>query len=192
MLNVDPTLVVYCGPMFSGKTSRLLLDLERFKHQRKRVTVVKPAIDDRYSVAEVVSHSNWRHPAIIVRNGPEILEALTKLEEPPDVVAVDEAFMIPGSAKVLVWLFRTGISVVVSTLDLSSNGKPFDEVVELLPWATHIEKCPAVCVECGRDAFYTYKRQTNDDEIEVGGFELYEPRCRFCHPSIDLRPNIRR
>jgi thymidine kinase len=193
-MNQNPALTVYVGPMFSGKTSRLLSDVERFKLQRRHVLVFKPAIDDRYSNSDVVSHSGWKWPAITVKEGADVLEVLTEVENAPDVVAVDEAFMIPGIADVLIWLYRTGITIVVSTLDLNYQAKPFNEVEKLLPYATRIEKCAAVCVECGRDAFYTHKKTTSAEEIEngieIGGSELYEPRCFRHHPGVDNRPKI--
>jgi thymidine kinase len=192
MSGQNPTLVVYAGPMFSAKTSRLLLDLERFKYQHKRVMVFKPTIDDRYSEDEIVSHSGWRHAAACVKDGAGLLEALANAAEPPEVVAVDEAFMIPGIAEVLIWLYRTGVSVVVSSLDLSATGKPFHEIEKLMAWATHVEKCVAVCEECGRDACYTHKKQASegDAEIWVGGSEMYSPRCFRHHVAIDNRPKI--
>ena len=194
MSGQNPTLTVFAGPMFSSKTTKMLSALERFKLQHKRVMVFKPAIDDRYSEGEIVSHSGWRHPALTIKEGADILEALTEAEDAPDVVAVDEAFMVPGLADVLVWLYRTGISVVVSSLDLGYSGKPFKEVEKLLPWATHVEKCAAVCTECGRDAYYTHKKQVTGEEIEngieVGGAEMYEPRCFRHHLAIDNRPKI--
>ena len=54
----------------------------------------------------------------------------------------------------------------------------------MLPWATKIEKCPAVCTICGKDAFYTYRKVDSLSEIEVGGSELYEPRCWGHHPNF--------
>lgn len=189
-MNQNPTFTVFVGPMFSSKTTRLLSMLERFELQHKRVIVFKPAVDDRYSASEVVSHSGWRRDAVTVKEGADILESLTQAEEPPDVIAVDEAFMIPGLAPVLIWLYRTGINVVVASLDLSATGKAFSEVEKMLPWATHIEKCSAVCTECGRDAHYTHKKQVTNEEIEVGGSELYEARCFSHHLAIDNRPII--
>jgi len=187
----NPTLVVFVGPMFSSKTTKLLLALERFKHQGKRIMVFKPSIDQRYSEAEVVSHSGWRHDAITVKEGADIVGALSEAEFAPDVVAVDEAFMIPGVAEVLTWLYKSGISIVASSLDLGYQAKPFHEIEKLLPWATHIEKCSAVCSECGRDAHYTHKKQvTSDEEIQVGGAADYEPRCFRHHLAIDHRPKI--
>jgi len=186
----NPTLTVYCGPMFSSKTTRLLGDLERFTLQRKRCAVFKPSLDDRYSNDEIVSHAGWRHPALTVKAGADVLDALALSDEMPQVVFVDEAFMLPGIADVVIWLYRSGISVVVSTLDMSYAGKPFPEVVKLLPWATRVEKCSAVCTQCGADAFYTHKKQVTGEEIEVGGAELYEPRCFRHHVAIDSRPDI--
>lgn len=192
MNNYNPTFAVFCGPMFSSKTTKLLSALERFKYQGKRIAVFKPSIDDRYNPSEVVSHSGWSVPANTVKVGADILEVLAQTPDEPDVVAIDEAFMIPNIAEVTAWLYRNGISVLVSTLDISATGKPFAEVGKLLTWATHVEKCAAVCTVCARDAFYTHKKLVDEDhgEIQVGGSELYEPRCFQHHFAIDNREKI--
>lgn len=177
----NPTFTVFTGSMFSFKTTKLLSSIERFKFQHKVVAAFKPTIDDRYASLNIVSHSGWSWPAVPVRTGADILEELARLSDEPGAVAVDEAFMIPGIAEVLIWLYKNGVNIVVSTLDISSSGKPFREVEKLLVWATHVEKCVAVCTVCGCDARYTHKKQVDDDnEIHVGGSELYEPRC-WCH-----------
>lgn len=161
------------------------MTLERFKHQHKRISVFKPSMDDRYGSADVVSHSGWSTPAITVKTGADILEALAQMPDEPHVVAVDEAFMIPDVAEVLVWLYRNGITIVAATLDISATGKPFHEVEKMLAWATYVEKCSAICAVCGADAYYTHKKLVDDDaEIQVGGAEIYEPRCSSHHPFI--------
>ena len=180
----NPEFIVYCGPMFSSKTSSLLATLEKYKYQHKKVIVFKPNIDDRYSISEVVTHGGWKVPAVCVKSGSEILEYLMSHDEEPQVVAVDEAFMIPGSADALTWLYTYGFTVVVSSLEMSSAGKPFTEIEKMLPWATQVNKCTAVCTVCGRDAHFTHKKQTGGEEIEVGGSELYEPRCAQHFPEL--------
>jgi len=183
MLN-NPEFILYCGPMFSSKTSSLLALLEKYKYQHKKIVVFKPNIDDRYSTSEVVTHSGWKVPAVCVKSGAEILEYLTNLDVAPQIVAVDEAFMIPGSSDTLIWLYTFGFTVVVSSLEMSSTGKPFAEIEKMLPWATHVQKCTSVCTVCGRDAHFTHKKQVGGEEIEVGGAELYEPRCAQHFPEI--------
>lgn len=186
----NPEFIVYTGPMFGSKTSRLLSKLEKYKYQKKKIVVFKPKIDDRYSSSDVVTHSGWKTPAVCVKTGADVLEYLTNSSENPQVIAVDEAFMIPGVAESLVWLFKNGFTIVVSSLEMSAAGKPFHEIEKMLVWATTVEKCTAVCTVCGRDAHYTHKKQTGGNEIEVGGAELYEPRCYTHFPPVDNRPKI--
>ena len=166
------------------------MELERYKHQKKTIMCFKPHIDDRYSVDEIVSHSGWKTPARCVKSGADVLGILADIDVEPHVIAVDEAFMIPGISSVLLWLYSKGFDVIVSTLDLSAKGKPFAEVEKLLSHATHLHKCTAVCTVCGRDAPYTHKKQLGGDDIEVGGAELYEPRCFSHHLAIDQRSQI--
>lgn len=181
---MNQSFIVYTGPMMSAKTTSLLSTLDRYKYQGKKVIAFKPLIDDRYSVEDISTHGGWKFPAVCVKTGSDILKKLSEIDVNPQVIAVDEAFMIPGVSEVLIWLYRSGYTVVVSSLDLSAAGKPFEEIEKMLPWATKVEKLSAVCVVCNNDAFYTYKKQTGGDEIEVGGSELYEPRCIKCHPLI--------
>lgn len=182
MQNKNPTFNLYVGPMFSGKTSMLLLSLEKHKHQGKKCIVFKPKIDDRYSATNVVSHGGAQASSVAVASGADVLKYLSDLDSQPQVVAVDEAFMIPGIADALIYLYRLGMTILVSTLEISAACKPFNEPERMMPWATEIHKMSAACVVCGSDAFYTYKKEDNDNEIEVGGVELYEPRCRHHHP----------
>jgi thymidine kinase len=186
---INHQLITYVGPMFSGKTSAMLMKLETYKHQGKKLFIFKPQIDNRYSNDCVVTHLGWSVPAIPVFEGKNIIKHLSEnadVSVPSSlVVAVDELFMINGASKELIWLFEQGITVIVSTLDLNSNCKPFQEVSKIFPYATHIEKLSAVCSVCNEEARYTWKKNTvNDEEIAVGGSELYEARCWKHHPKF--------
>jgi thymidine kinase len=75
----------------------------------------------------------------------------------------------------------------VSTLQLSSKGEPFTEVKDMMPWATKIEICPAVCPVTGRDAFYTHRKFKEEREIIVGGADMYEPRCFEKYEYVNLK-----
>lgn len=174
----NPDLILFVGPMFGGKTTRLLASLDRYYYQRKNIAAFKPNLDERYGASSINTHMGGKIEALRVSTGAEIEEIVSNLENYPDVVAVDEAFMIPGSGKSLINLYKCGITVLASTLQLASTGNSYEEVEVLMPWATKIEICPAVCTTCGEDAFFTTKNGGRpEEEIEVGGSELYEPRC---------------
>ena len=173
---MNPKFIIFTGPMFGSKTTRLFAALDRYKYQKRNIIAFKPGIDDRYCAAKITTHSGASMPARVVNGGMEIHQFISHHNE-YDVIAVDEAFMIPGVSWALVDLFKKGKTIVVSSLDLSATGKAFEEMEALFPWATCIEKCPAVCTVCGADAYYTHKKVEDIAEITVGGAELYEPRC---------------
>jgi thymidine kinase len=138
-------------------------------------------MDRRYAKEEITTHNGGKLEALIVSTGDEILRHVDVYE--PDVVAVDEAFMIDGSADALIQIYRRGVSVVVSSIEMSASCNSFPEIEKILPWATKVEKCTAVCVVCGEDAPYTQKKINDIAEITVGGSELYEPRCWSHHAT---------
>ncbi len=179
-----PSFTLFVGPMFGGKTTKLLTEIDRLKYQKKNVCLFKPMIDDRYDASNVVSHVGLKHDAIPVKCGDDIIKDLLNKSDNVDVIAVDEAFMIQGCADALKYLFSLGKSIIVASIDLNASCKPLVEITSMMPYATSITKCPAVCVECGNDAYYTYRSIDDDAEILIGGAELYEAVCFNHHPSI--------
>lgn len=183
----DPEFIIFTGPMFGSKTTRLLAALDRYRYQSKNIVAFKPRMDDRYANAEIRTHSGGGISAVSVNSGSDIVEYIRDSVTSCDVVAVDEAFMIDGVAEALLSIFRSGKSVLVSSLQLSASGKVFEEVRDMMPWATRIEVCPAVCPITGRDAYYTHRKLPGMAEIAVGGSDMYEPRCWEYHDFINQR-----
>lgn len=169
---MNPEFVIFTGPMFGGKTTKMLASLERARYRKKKIVLFKPRTDDRYSINSVMSHNGISWEAVSITAGTEIY---THAKD-ADIVAVDEAFMISHSGRVLVDLFRSGKSIYVSSIQLSSACEPFSEMAYMFPWATKIEVCPAVCPVTGLDAYYTIAKKKTE-KFEVGGEETYEPRC---------------
>jgi thymidine kinase len=187
MNNKNPKFIMYVGPMFSGKTSRLLSLIDRYTYQNKAIIAFKPKMDDRYTAAAIQTHSGAKIDAITVNSGKDILQHLLDANQDFDIVAVDEAFMIDNSSDALIHLFKLGKTIIISSLEMSATCTPFDEITAMTPWATHIEKCPSVCVVCQKDAYYTQKKDDVIKQIHVGGADLYEPRCWGCHSYINNR-----
>lgn len=184
---------LFVGPMFGGKTTRMLSEVDRHSYRGRKIYAFKPLIDDRYKESDIVSHNGGSLKAQTVEDGSEILEFLDDwgiyslsdedlLIDAP-VIAVDEVFMLEGCGEVLSHLFKCGATIIASSIQLNSDGNPFYELKEIMPYATKIEVCPAVCAVCGADAHYTEKTGGRKDfEVEVGGSDIYEPRC-FNHFS---------
>lgn len=172
-------LEVICGPMFSGKTEELIRRLRRAEIAQQKIQVFKPVIDDRYSVREVVSHSDQRTLAMPVRWAREILD---RVEDETDVVGIDEAqFFDPELVDVVDRLAIQGRRILVAGLDTDYRTEPFDPMPTLMARAEYVTKLLAICVRCGNPANRTLRVAGGDARVEVGANDRYEAVCRICH-----------
>ena len=79
-------LIVICGAMFAGKTTRLLAEGERYAKAGKSILYLKPAVDNRYSDDEIVTHTGIRVPASIMPNSLKDRYIVERAE----VILIDE------------------------------------------------------------------------------------------------------
>ena len=167
-----------CGPMFSGKSEELMRRLRRAMIARKRVQVFKPAIDQRYSSAEIVSHSDLRMKSQVIQQASEILP---QLDPRTEVVGIDESnFFGPDLVEVATQLADSGKQVMIAGLDTDYMGRPFPPMPDLLSLAESITKTLAICMRCGNPAKHTQRLVESSDLIVVGAGGMYEARCRRC------------
>lgn len=180
---------VICGPMFSGKSEELIRRLRRAIIARKRVEVFKPAIDNRYSEDEIVSHGDLRLKSQVVGDAGDIMD---RIDWRSEVVGVDEAnFMGPKMVEVAGRLADSGKQVIISGLDTDYLGRPFAPIPDLLAHAESITKTLAICVRCGNPAKHTQRLRGSDDLIVVGAADMYEARCRRCfEPGIPKQTEL--
>jgi thymidine kinase len=169
---------VICGPMFSGKSEELIRRLRRARIARKEVQAFKPAVDDRYSSGEIVSHNDQRMEAESVSGAQEIL---TKLDLRAQVIGIDEAHFFGADLVGLAGnLADVGKQVIVAGLDTDFMGRPFPPMPELLCMAESITKTLAICARCGNPAKHSQRLAKSEDLIVVGAAGMYEARCRRC------------
>lgn len=167
-----------CGPMFSGKSEELIRRIRRASIARKRVQVFKPAIDTRYSEAEIVTHADGRMRSESVASAGEII---AKLDPETQVVGVDEAnFFGPELVQLADQLASAGKQVIIAGLDTDFLGRPFPPMPDLLAIAESITKTLAVCMRCGAPAKHSQRLVESEELILVGAAGSYEARCRRC------------
>ena len=171
-------LEVICGSMFSGKTEELLRRLRRAKFAKQQVEIFKPAMDTRYSAAEVVSHDRNTILSTPVEHSSNIL----LLSSEAEVVGIDEAqFFDQGLVEVCLQLADQGTRVIVAGLDMDFKRNPFGPIPALCAVADDVTKVHAICVECGRLANYSHRLVENDKQVLLGETEEYRPLCRKCY-----------
>ena len=62
------------GAMFAGKTSELLKRILWAKHQNKKIIVIKPSIDNRYSDNKIITHNDLSHDCYSMVNWQQTLK----------------------------------------------------------------------------------------------------------------------
>ena len=166
------------GPMFSGKTSELMRKINRHRLAKKKCLVINFKMDDRYSTEEkIVSHDQIMIDAMKVKTLNDIPQ---KLIDSSEVIGIDEAqFFRNLIDKAQEWA-NQGKIVIIAALDCTFQMKPFNKVTDLLAISEHVKKLSAVCMDCGKNAFFT-KRITSEMGVElIGGLDIYKPVCRAC------------
>ncbi len=176
---------VVCGGMFSGKTEELIRRARRAHIAGQKVIIVKPAIDNRYSETEIVSHNESALPGITVDTSDQII----LLTSSAKVVCIDEAqFFDDRIVDVANTLANEGKRVIIAGLDMDYLGKPFGPIPQLLAIAEYVTKLHAICAESGTLAQFSQRVVMNDKKILVGEKEAYEPRSRQCfRPPVDKK-----
>jgi thymidine kinase len=171
-------LEVICGPMFSGKSEELIRRLRRASIARKRVQAFKPALDNRYSETDIVTHADLRMSSTPVVTAAEILQYL---DAGTEVIGIDESnFFGPSLTAIADELADSGRRVIVAGLDTDFLGRPFPPMPDLLAIAESITKTLAICMCCGNPAKHSQRLSSAKDLILVGAEDVYEARCRNC------------
>ena len=176
---------VIVGPMYSGKSEELIRRLKRAEIARQNVLVFKPAIDNRYCVENVVSHSGVQFKAHRIDKASDIL---TYIEEDTQVVGIDEVqFFEEEVVEIARTLADRGLRVIAAGLDMDFRGEPFGPTPKLMAIAEFVDKLTAICMICGDPAHRTQRlingspASYDDPTILVGATESYEARCRLHH-----------
>lgn len=176
---------VVCGGMFSGKTEELIRRARRAHIAGQNVIIVKPAVDNRYSEDDIVSHNENTLPGIIVDTADQIVLLTANAK----VVCIDEAqFFDERVVEVANTLANDGKRVICAGLDMDFEGRPFEPMPKLLAIAEYVTKLHAICAESGMMAHYSQRVVESKDRVLVGENEAYEPRARHCfRPPVDKR-----
>ncbi len=173
------TLETIVGAMFAGKTSELLKRILWAKHQKKKIIVIKPSIDNRYSEKLITTHNNLSHDCYSMKDWESTKNNFRFVKKNFDMVFLDEIqFMNPKpTIENVDKILNSGIDVVCAGLDQDSRGKPWETSSFLLGLSDKITKIYGFCNVCGLEATKTYRKIEGGNRTQVGAANIYEPRC---------------
>ncbi len=187
-------IIVYTGPMFGGKSLRLIDRIMRAEYQEQKVLAVRPP-DGRDNTSFIqarrvikgVSHNSIRYPARIVSTREEFRDAWS--DASVSFLAIDEAqffpeWIITELAHALDERSDEHFTIAVAGLNMDFAQQPFGPMPKILSMAAKIRVCPGVCMQCrGRfgKGLYTQRIRGGTQQRQPGDISDYEVRCGVCH-----------
>jgi thymidine kinase len=163
------SLTIIIGPMFSGKTTRLL----EHGRQDAQTRYIKHCIDTRYDTASICTHDGAHQMASVTETLCDV--DVTNVNR----VCIDEGHFFSDLHVADQWA-QQGKHVFVAGLISDKHRQAFASTTLLLPACDRVEVLYSRC-QCGQLATFTKRNTpTEDQDFYVGGRESYTASCRTC------------
>jgi len=180
LVNSIGSLTLILGPMFSGKSTRLINYARKFKIINKKLLIFKHIIDNRYDTNFICSHNLDKEPCICI-------DDINLIFDHPDyklsnIIIIEEAQFFPILLKPIKQMVDIDNKIVIiSGLNGDSNRNNFGDIYNLIPFCDNIEFCSSLCKICsnGTPAIFSKKITLNTDQILVGANDSYIAVCRY-------------
>jgi len=192
-------LEIIIGPMFSGKTSKLLEIYKQCTFCNINVAVLNHNTDTRYSDTMLSTHDKSMIPCIqtdkidTVWNYLEldnyldlnnefgrIAQQHLKLRN-AQVILINEAQFFDDLIPCVVDMLNQNKQIYIAGLDGDFQQKKFGGLLDLIPLCDKVTKLTSLCSLCknGEPGIFSM-RLTNEKEQMLIGSDNYAPVCREC------------
>ena len=171
------------GPMFSGKSTRLIEVIRKYTYKAKKTIMIKFFGDKRYSEkSEVVTHDLIKYDSIDCKNLTDSFEVIKNY----DVIGIDEGQFFPDLVEVSEKLAMLNKIVIISALNGDFRMEPFPVISRIISKADKIKLLKAYCFNCHKDAKFSLRIVQSNETVLIGAGEAYKPACRKCHKYFSM------
>lgn len=189
-------LKLILGPMFSGKSTKLIELIRKYKVIKYKVLTIKNSLDNRYSnVSQIISHNKDTEPCISLQHLNEIITntVFKSIYDESQVIFIEEAQFFNDLNDFVTNALKDKKTIFVVGLNGDSNQNNFGDIHKLLPKCNDIELLKACCKVCMNETHAEFSKRIvkNNDQVHVGSGDEYIPVCRF-HLEDQVDPEIKR
>ena len=173
------SLHLILGPMFSGKTTRLIQEYRKRTYIQETVAVVNYAEDTRYDATQLSTHDKVMIPCIQTLR----LEMIIDQIDSANTIFINEGQFFPDIYSVVVELVENkGKNVYIFGLDGDFTRSIFGDIYRLIPLCDTVEKLSAMCSQCrdGTPAIFSHRITNEQQQVSIGS-DNYIPLCRRCY-----------
>ena len=172
-------LVIYTGPMKSGKTTKLIEQYKKTLEKNPKTYMFKPKIDTRWSSVRVIDRNNNDQ---ILASLLDNIDMLWYFKDMYKNFFIDEFQFLDGNISTIKNLLDLGKNIWVSGLNLTAEKKPFGLMGDLMCLADTIYILKGNCDYCGKQnkGIYTFYEGGKNTDIIVGD-DNYKCVCSKCY-----------
>jgi thymidine kinase len=180
-------LELFIGPMFSGKTSKLIELYKQYKFCNIPVLVINHSIDNRYTdstntnktnnMVELSSHDKITIPCLQTE---KLLDIEVNFET--NIILINEGQFFTDLYQFTILMLEQNKTIYISVLDGDFKRQKFGEILDLIPLCDKVTKMQSLCSLCknGCPGIFSL-RLTKDIEQTLIGIDNYIPVCRKCY-----------
>lgn len=173
-------LDIYIGPMFSGKTSKLVDIYEECIAKQTNVVAINYIDDTRYHASLLSTHDKRMIPCVQCKQLNEIAYLPQILNN--DVILINEGQFFNDIYETVLSLVETyNKHVVICGLDGDFKRTKFGKLFELIPYCDSVIKLCAICT-CGQPAIFSHRTSAEEQQVVIGA-DNYLPMCRACYKN---------
>ena len=166
------------GPMFSGKSTRLIEQMRKYVYKAKKTIMVKYYADQRYSEkSEVVTHDLIKYDSINCKLLHNSFDTLKQY----DVIGIDEGQFFADLVEICEELALMGKIILIAALNGDFRMEPFPVIQRIISKSDKIKLLKAYCFNCHKDAKFSLRIIQSNETVLIGAGEAYKPACRECH-----------
>jgi thymidine kinase len=176
------------GPMFSGKSTKLIQYIKKYKTLNKKLMVIKPSLDNRYTeLSDICTHDMQTQNCIMI-DKDKLSEIITDKDYlQTDIIMIEEGQFFTNLYLNIIQMLNDNKTIFISALNGDSNQELFGEIYKLISICDNIEFLQALCLDCadGTPAIFSKRLSSNQDQILVAGADEYKAVCRYHNSILD-------
>ena len=185
-------LEIIKGPMFSGKTTRLLDIYKKYKFCGIETMVINYEKDNRYSDQLLSSHDKVMIPCIKALHLNDVVPLLTgennnyKSFNDSEAILINEGQFFDDIVEwVTIAVEKYHKNVYVCGLNSDFRRKRFGNWLDLESISDNVVLLHSFCSNCKKRPAIFSHRLSNERDIEVIGADCYIPVCRKCYNDLN-------
>lgn len=176
--NENAYLELIIGPMFSGKTSKLINIYKEYEKCGIQISVINHSSDNRYDETMLSTHDKIKIPCVKDMNLKNLWLKNEQVNK-SKVILINEGQFFEDLYEVVLTMLKNNKHVYVCGLDGDFQQHKIGQIIDLIPHCDKVTKLTSLCSLCANSTpgIFTVRLSKEKQQIVIGT-DNYIPVCR--------------